>query len=263
MDWHLVVDRIVKEAEGEPSVEGIFLGGSLVTDTWDEFSDIDLGIATANSEEALERAYALRTQFAAVVGRPLHVLEKQWDHSRMASLLFGKSLFPPAGLEIDMFFGRLQYIAELMPGASFGVVFDRNGLLAAELEKLDRTRREEEVKRDLSEQLVTFPFDVNHAVKAQARGDLFNYQFVMERMRAAVFSAAASRQGAVVRGSKRASRYLSEAEQQLILRSYCEFSRQAIDELVEFYLSLLTQSQKEFGLEGQVRHLRAALAELM
>lgn len=262
MDWHLVVERIVKEAEGEPSVEGVFLGGSLVTDTWDEFSDIDLGIATEDNEAALDRAYALHERFAAVVGRPLHVLEKQWDHSRMISLLFGKSQFPPAGLELDIFFGRLQYVSELMPGARFGVVFDRSGRLGAELEELDRTRREAEVKRDLDEQLVTFPFDVNHAVKAQARGDLFNYQFVIERMRAAIFSAAASRQGAVVRGSKRASRYLSEPEQEVILRSYCEFSHATIDELVEFYLSLLNQTEGQYGIEGDVRHLRTALAEL-
>lgn len=262
MDWHLVVERIVQEAQGEPSIEGVFLGGSLVTDTWDEFSDIDLGIATANTVQDLDRAYTLRERFAAVVGRPLHVLEKQWEHSRLTSLLFGKSQFPPAGLELDVFFGRLQYLSELMPGARFGVVFDRSGRLGAALEELDRTRREAEVKRDLAEQLVTFPFDVNHAVKAQARGDLFNYQFVMERMRAAVFSAAASRQGAVVRGSKRASRYLSEPEQQVILRSYCEFSHAAIDEVVEFYLSLLSQSQEEYGIEDEVRHLSQALAEL-
>jgi len=56
MEWHQVVERIVKELEGEPSVEGAFLGGSLVTDTWDEFSDIDMGVATGNAETDLDRA---------------------------------------------------------------------------------------------------------------------------------------------------------------------------------------------------------------
>ncbi len=262
MDWRQVVDKVVKELRSEPSVEGAFLGGSLVTNAWDEFSDIDLGVATANGLEHLDRAYALRGRLATAVGTPIHTLEKTWDHSRMISLLYGKSQFPPIGLELDIFFGQLEYIRELMPGARFGIVFDRTGKLGRELEKLDWVRRREEVKKDLAEQLVTLPFDLNHAVKAHARGDLFNYQFVMERMRAAVFSAAASRQGAVVRGSKRASLYLSEPEQQVILRSYCEFSHEAIQELVQFYDSLLDQAQSEYDIGREVEHLRLALAEL-
>jgi len=180
----------------------------------------------------------------------------------MTSLLYGKTQFPPIGLELDIFFGRLQYVSELMPGARFGIVLDRSGKLSRELEGLDWVRRREEVRRDMAAQLITFPFDLNHAVKAHARGDVFNYQFVMERMRAAIFSAAASRQGAVVRGSKRASLYLSDPEQQVILRSYCEFSRQAINELVHFYLSLLDQARSEYDIAGEVEHLQAAVAEL-
>ncbi len=262
MEWHQVVERVVRQLEGEPSVEGAFLGGSLVTDTWDEFSDIDMGVATADSAADVDRAYGRRSELAATVGDPIHILEKQWDHSRMISLLYGKSQFPPIGLELDIFFGQVRYIRELMPGARFGVVFDRSGRLSRELTKLDRVRRREEVRRDLVEQMTTFPFDLNHAIKAEARRDMFNYQFVMERMRAAVFSAAASRQGAVVRGSKRASLYLSEPEQQVILRSYCEFSRQAIHELVQFYLSLLDQARFEYGIEGDVEHLQSALSQL-
>jgi predicted nucleotidyltransferase len=262
MEWRQIVDRVVRELEDEPSVEGVFLGGSLVTDTWDEFSDIDMGVATADGEEPLERAYALRHRLAATVGSPVHAQEKAWDHSRMISLLYGKAQFPPIGLELDVFFGQLRYITELMPGARFGVVFDRNGRLGAELERIDHTHRREGVRRDLLQGLVAFPFDVNHAVKAHARGDLFNYQFVVERMRAAIFSAAASRQGGVVRGSKRASLYLSVPEQETVLRSYCDFSREAIRELTQFYLSLLDQVQSEYGIERETAELQAALAQL-
>ena len=262
MMWREVVARVVRQIEGELSIEGAFLGGSLVTENWDEFSDIDLGIATRNTPRDLQTAFALRHEIATSVGRPIHSLEKEWGHSKMVALLYGKVEFPPIGFELDVFFSQLRYVCELMPGASFGVVFDRHGKLKPELDKLGQALQLSEIECELRQQAMTFPFDTNHAVKAHARGDLFNFQFVAERMRGAIFSAAAARQGALIRGSKRTFRYLTPAETQVIQRSYHEFSWQTIHELAELYLLLLAQVQQEYGIEAEVEHLRAALPEI-
>lgn len=263
MHWQEYVDRIVRRIEVEPGIEGAFLGGSLVTGQWDEFSDIDLGIATRNCRSDLEHAFSLRHELAALIGRPEHRLEKQWDHSLQIALLFGRSDFPPIGFELDMFFSRLRHVAELMPGASFQVVFDRSGRLREKLDELSLARQDTEVRTELLEQMQAFPFDAYHAAKALARGDLFNYQFVLERMRAAVSAAAASREGTVIRGSKRASCYLGPEERETVQRSYHEFTPDSITQLVETYLRLLAEVQQRYALEGEVLHLERALPRIL
>ena len=262
MRWQEAVGRIVKTIEKEPSIEGAFLGGSLVTQDWDEYSDIDLGIASKDTPEDLDRAFALRFRIAAAIGNPIHFLEKAWDHSRMIALLYSKAQFPPIGLELDLFFSQLQHISELMPGASFGVVLDCSGKLREQIDKLAQVTRQEQIKEELEQQTITFPFDANHALKAYARQDLFNFQAAVERMRTAIFSAAASRYGRQVRGSKRTFQHLSAAERGLIESSYCEFTAETVRRLVTLYISLLSEVQHQYGLGPQVEHLRATLPQV-
>lgn len=263
MHWQEHVERIVGRVRREPFIEGAFLGGSLVTGKWDEFSDVDLGIVTANNTNALQQAFALRDEIASLVGEPAHRLERRWEHSVMIALVYGRTQFPPIGFELDVFFGQLQYVAELMPGRHFTTLFDRTGELARALDRLSRERREGEVRSELLEQLEAFPFDANHAIKALARDDLFNYQNVLERMRAAILSAAASREGSVIRASKRASRYLAPAEREIVRRSYLEFTPQAVRQLVDLYVRLVHEVQGQYGLEAEVDRLRRALPEVL
>ncbi len=262
MNWQEALARILKCIEDEPALEGAFLGGSLATREWDELSDIDLGIAARNTLEDLDRAFALRNRIAEAVGHPVHRLEKQWDHSRMLALLYGRSEYPPIGLELDLFFSQAKDVCELMPGASFGILFDHRGVLKEELDRLAPTARRSDIREELTQQLVAFPFDTNHAVKAHARGDLFNYQAALERMRTAVFSAAASRRGSQVRGSKRALQYLSAAEKELIQASYHEFARETVQQVVNLYMRILVQVEDEYDIRPEVEHLQAVLPQV-
>ena len=50
IDHRRIVESIVKTVESEESVQGVFLSGSLIDENKDKFSDIDLGIASINSE---------------------------------------------------------------------------------------------------------------------------------------------------------------------------------------------------------------------
>lgn len=261
--WQEHVERIVRRLEVEPGIEGAFLGGSLVTGREDEFSDIDLGVVTGNRPEDLQQAFSLRQGLAAVIGEPELHLERRWEHSLMIALLYGPGRFPPIGFELDLFFGQLQHLSELMPGARFRVVFDRAGRLRPALEALSRARLEGEVRSELLEQMQACPFDLYHAAKAQARGDLFNYQSVMERVRSAICAAAAGRAGTVIRGCKWAGRYLSPAEREAVQRSYHEFEPETIRRLAGIYLLLLAEIQHRYGIEGEVQRLQRVLSRVL
>lgn len=262
MRWQECVGRIAKRLEAEPSIEGAFLGGSLVTGLWDEYSDVDLGIATGDTLEDLEAAYALRHELAGLLGTPAHYLERAWDHSRMIALLYGKGEYPPIGFEFDIIFSRLQDVAEQMPGDRFVAVLDRSGRLQPVLDQLGRARRESQVRNELLEQMAAFPFDANHAAKALVRGDADNYHFTLARLRAAVFSAAAGREGGVIRGCKRASRYLKDTEREAVQRSYGPPSPDVLQELVDLYLELLSEVGRQCGIEAEAAQLRRALREV-
>lgn len=262
MYWRQAVERIVELLRGEPAVEGAFLGGSLASKNWDKLSDIDIAIVTVDDPEELDQVYAMRCQIASTVGRPVHSLERQWGHCRMIALLFGRSQYPPLGLEIDIFFSQLSHISELMPGATFSMVFDRNGRLAPQLGKLNQIKLRSEIKQELEQQMAAFPFDANHAAKALLRGDFFHLQFVLERMRSAIYSAAASRYENLITGSKRASRYLAAPEREIIGKSCQDPTEESIRQLVELYLALLSETQHHFGLERQVGHLSRVLSQV-
>src|SRR3990172_7062693 len=109
-----VVDAIAKVLIREAAVEGVFLSGSLVAGR-DWFSDIDLGVASRNSAEAFRMAWPRRGPIRRGVGPRGRVLERGWGHSRMAALLYGKSLFPPIGLQVDVVFSQIKHVGEQMP----------------------------------------------------------------------------------------------------------------------------------------------------
>lgn len=191
-----------------PGVEGVFLSGSLANQFQDEFSDIDLGVATVNGAEALDEVFSLRHQLITAVGEPAHSLEQGWGHCKMIAALYGKSLFPPMGLEIDIIFSQLRHVSEQMPYAEYRIVYDRNGKLQPMLARIGRSRPGQDIEKEIAGHLAWFPFYMHDARKACRRGDRFQVQSLLEEIRKLIFFAAATRQGAQVYGVKRAYRFL-------------------------------------------------------
>jgi predicted nucleotidyltransferase len=87
MNLQEALTAVVTRLETVSSVQGAFLSGSLVNEYQDEYSDIDLGIATGNSAKAFNNAFTLRHELLAAVGQPLHSFDRGWGHCKMIAAL--------------------------------------------------------------------------------------------------------------------------------------------------------------------------------
>ncbi len=263
MNYQEALDVLSNKLATFPSVEGAFLAGSLANQFQDEFSDIDLGVATKNSAEAFSKAFALRHQLIMAVGEPAHFLERGWEHCKMIAVLYGKSQFPPIGLEIDIIFSQLRYVSEQMPYSEYKIVFDRNGKLQPKLAKEDQSKPSQDIEKEIAQHLKWFPFYVHDARKACRRSDGFQVQSLLEEMRKLIFIAAASCQGGQVFGSKRAYRYLSIAQQQTVEQSYHHSDEDTVAQLVRLYLECLVELQLKYQINDNIESAKISLQELL
>ena len=256
------IDRIVAHFQDHTSVEGVYLSGSLAGAQRDAFSDIDLGIASRNSPDDFKQVYALHPMIITSIGPPLHFIERGWEHCQMVAALYGKSQFPPVGLEVDLAFSELQHVGEQMPYANYVILFDRDGRLAQALAAVSGPRPRDATRQDIRHHLAGLPFWVHDALKACRRGDSFHFQSQLESIRSAVFLAAAARRGIWLTSSKRAATYLSASERQIVQASYQEFSEHSLIHLVTLYSQCLSEIQAEYGLDQEVQLVRSKLADL-
>jgi predicted nucleotidyltransferase len=263
MNYQKALDALANKLATFPSVEGAFLAGSLADQFQDEFSDIDLGVATKNSAEAFSETFALRHQLITAVGEPAHFLERGWEHCKMIAALYGKSQFPPIGLEIDIIFSQLRYVSEQMPYSEYKIVLDRNGKLRPKLAKIGQSKPSQDIEKEIAQHLKWFPFYVHDARKACRRGDGFQVRSLLEEMRKLIFFAAATCQGGQVFGSKRAYRYLSAAERQILEESYCRSDENTVAQLARLYLERLTELQLNYQIAADVESAETVLRKLL
>jgi predicted nucleotidyltransferase len=254
---------IVTGLETNSGVEGAFLSGSLANEYQDEYSDIDVGIATRNSVEALNNAFALRHELLAAVGQPIHSLDRGWGHCKMIAALFGTSQFPPIGLEIDLIFSQLRYVSEQMPYAEYRIILDRNGKLHPVLAEMSQSRPQHEIEREIVSHLKWLPFYVHDALKACKRADEFQVQALLEEIRKLVFFAAAARHGKQVYGSKRARRYLSADERSILEDSYRRSNEATVGQLADVYFACLMDVKVRREIRDSMEHARTIVQELL
>jgi hypothetical protein len=258
-----IIDRIVAHFQDHTGVEGVYLSGSLAGPQRDAFSDIDLGIASRNSPDDFKQVYALHPAIMSPIGPPLHFIERGWDHCQMVAALYGKSQFPPVGLEVDLVFSQLQHVGEQMPYANYAILFDRDGRLAQALAAVSGPRPRDAARQDIQHHLAGLPFWVHDAHKAYRRGDSFHFQSQLESIRSAVFMTAAARRGVWLPGSKRAATYLSASEREIVQASYQEFSEHSLRRLVTLYVQCLSAIQAAYGLDQEVQLVQSRLADLL
>lgn len=263
MKLHEIVATIVKELESVSHIEGVFLSGSLANEHEDQYSDIDLGIATRDNPAAFNEVYAMRHQLLITVGQPIQTLERGWQHCLMVAALYGKSQFPPIGLEIDLIFSQLNHVAEQMPYADYRILFDRDGKLRQMLDETSRSIPGAEIEQELRQHLSWYLFFVYDALKAHERKDSFALQALLEEMRKLIFQAAAARCGLQVYGAKRALKYLSTGEKKVIEKSYRHSTRRSIEKLAALYLVCLDSLLSDYEIEQEVGHFRHSLSEVL
>lgn len=253
--------KIVMMLRSEPAIEGAFLGGSLANEDKDEYADIDLGIVSGNDDVSLDAAWALRDRIIKLAGVPAHAAERSWDHCRMTAVLYPKTQFAPIGLELDLIVSQLQHVGEQMPFSEYQIIYDRAGRLNAALDAQTRFYTRAVIERMLAHHLNTFPFHLHAALKAQLRGDAFDLQSQLEEMRKLLYQAAAVREKALVHGSKRASRYLSPAEQHIVTQTFSHPTRENIQRLSEAYVHCLQAVRARYHLK--LEHFHAALRAVL
>jgi predicted nucleotidyltransferase len=268
MDRESFVQSICAELKPCPYIQGIFLGGSLANDDLDAYSDIDLGVVSGNDEAESEAVFALRGRIVELPGPPVHAIERGWDHCRLIAALYGKSLFPPIGLELDVIFSQLQHIGEQMPYSDYRLLFDRNGLVAEALRSLPRGRPQADVLGELRGYVRSLPFWVHDAQKALRRGDLPQFQTLLDALRQALFSLAAARRDAVVYGSKRGFGFLSPDESAVVAFTYGAYDPSALERLAlllveAFHKATESITELDPGLEAAVRKMEDILADLL
>lgn len=258
MDWQKLADALLEILIQQPQVEGVFLSGSLVNQNRDEFSDMDLGIVSGNSLDSFEQAWGLRFGLMQAWGQPIQYLERGWGNCRMVAALYGKTQFPPMGLELDLVFSQLQHVGQQMPYSQYRVLWDRGGLLGTALEQLPKTPTLEETLGELRQHLSWCLFYVHDAKKALGRGDRFYFQSLQEEIRKLIFFAAA--QGTQMLGAKRVYRYLSEDVRRKLEATYSQFDLASLQTLLEVYLLHLGRlDYQSLDLES----FRAALQEIL
>ena len=273
------INGIIKRMRDEPSVEWAFLAGSLADQRRDAFSDIHLGVVSRDTLKDFRKAYALREDILSEIGQPLHLIEREWEHCKMVSVLYGKTKFPPGGLEIDLVFSQLKHLGQQNPHGRYRIIYERSEALKAQFERLPRQKPREEVEQELRQYLSGYPFYVYEVVKAFGRKDWANAQSLAEQMRKAIYFTAAVRAGCFehgyapgtsfsaversVSGSKRGLDHLSPGEKWVVENSCQAVTRKTIQRLVDLYLACLTAVQAEYQIEQDVERLRQTLPELL
>jgi hypothetical protein len=263
MDQRAVVNLIMPYFEREPAVEGVYLAGSLINQHRDVFSDVDLGIATQDGQASLAQVYALYRPVMDAIGPVVHFIERGWDHCKLVAILYGKSQFPPVGLEVDLAFSQMQHVTEQMPYTHYEILLDRTGRLRAALDPITGDRPPGELVQAIRDQLRAYPFLTHDSLKASGRGDLFLFQTLLDAMRQGIFVVAAARRGKTVYGAKRAWLYLTGPEREIVEQSYRAFNRETVQRIAGLFLSCLDDLPPEYGLGPDVERLRAALGEIL
>ncbi len=263
MNYQKILNVLTHRLEAFPSVDGVFLSGSLANQYQDEFSGIDLGVATKNGTKAFREIYSLRHQLIAVVGQPTRFLERGWGHCKMIAILYGKSQFPSIGLEKDIIFCQLRHVSEQIPYSEYKIIFDRNGKLQPMLAKISQPKPSQEIEEEIAQHMKWFPFYIHDARKACRRNDGFQVQSLLEEIRKLIFFTAATRHSGQIYGSKRAICYLSTAERQILEESYHHSDETIVAQLARLYPDCITELQLNYRIADNVENAKITLQELL
>lgn len=263
MENNPVIQAVVKFLESSDDLEGAFVFGSLVNQHRDAFSDVEIGIVSKNTAAAYNALYSQHEALLKAIGAVVEMAETSHDHVKIVSALFGRSGFPPIGLEVKLLFGQLRYVHEMLPYTDYHILLDKNGKLASALEKMRGTRPPEATEFALKEQVRWYAFRVQDALKAYEREEDFDLQAVLEDLRGRIFFAAAARWGGQIEGAKRAERYLSAEEHQLIAESYQAPTLDTVRHMNDLYVRYLDDLKTTFGIGEGGAALRETLKAIL
>ena len=166
-----VIDRFVAACRADARVVAAFLGGSYASGTADAYSDLDLGLITADA--AHDDFLARREEFIRRLGEPVF-LE---DFDRPDNVFF----ILTDGTEGELALGRAGRFAHIHAGP-YRVLLDERGILAGAVFPGHAPGRAEQ--REAARRLVYwFWHDLSHFIAAMGRGQLWWAHGQLETLR--------------------------------------------------------------------------------
>jgi len=244
-------------------VTKVFLFGSVAAKKNDDYSDIDIGIATKDTIKDYRKAYGLSASIFDAIGRRISLLEEEQEHTRMSSALFGRVEYPPLGLKVDLLFSQMKHLVDKMPHAADFIVFDRSGGLASLVEKHAKSKSKDDIVHKLKENLSEYPFFVYDVVRAFGRKDHARVQSTAEQMRKAIFHVAAVRAGHPMNGRAYGLANLAPGEKWVVEHSYQTCTRKTVEKLTELYVACLADIKSAYHIEDEVNAFEQSLSDLL
>jgi hypothetical protein len=255
-----IIKDIVKKLEAEASVAGAFVAGSLVAERPDECSDVAIGIVTRDNVKDFRKAYGLHNDLLSVAGQPLQVIELEQEHCKSATALYGRTLFPPYGLQVRLVYSQLKHVAEQMPYQDTEVIFDRSGEFSESLAQLPTRKTKEEIREELRQSVASYAFHLHDMLKAFGCKDRAGIQAIVEQMRQTIYFAAAVRAG---RYTAAGLTHLSPGEKWIVENTCQAVTRKSIQKLTDLYVTCLSAIQSEYQIEQDVEQLKQSIPELL
>lgn len=154
------LDRFRERLEAEARVVAAFIGGSFVTGTWDEHSDLDLYLIVEDTD--YDDVFAGRRAFIDAMGEV--VLAEDFSGFGFDMVIFMLA----SGVEGELAFGRSSDFSHLH-GGPFAVLVDRAGLLEGRNFDYDRPN-EDQRRRSIARTVAWFWRNLSLFATAAARG---------------------------------------------------------------------------------------------
>jgi predicted nucleotidyltransferase len=168
-----VLQRFVEAATQDGRVVAAFLGGSLVTDRADEWSDLDIYLIV--EDEAYDDFFAGRHDFVRKLGDP--VLLEDFNAFGFDMVLFTFE----DGAEGELALARESRF-EHIHGGPHEVLVDKKGVLEGKMFALYRPA-EEDQRREVRDLIYSFWESASYFIKAMNRGQLWTAYGSLDEMR--------------------------------------------------------------------------------
>jgi predicted nucleotidyltransferase len=156
-EYDRLVERIVQLTEGEPRIEALLIYGSRAGGSADRFSDLDIGIVTA--DDGFEWVVADARGLIGKLGTPLF-LDDFGEPRELHAIL-------AEGADLELIIDRAS---DLVLAGPHRMLFDRGGVVAR-AEAKGRPAPEPVDTDDLRRRILGYWHDVEHLVTALGRGN--------------------------------------------------------------------------------------------
>jgi hypothetical protein len=263
MDVTTVANIVASKLKEEPAIQGAFLHHSVAGDDCPDSTYIHISIVSKDTLKDLRKAYGMYEDLLQAIGQLVYITTYEQGHSKGVRALFGRTAYPPVGLNVHLSFCQLKHVTEQDVCASCQLLFDHTGAVKEQLMQVPGETPAERLSRELAQQLQNYPFHLHDATQALAQKDRAGAQSAAEQMRQAVYFAAAVRAGQQTHCAERGWQTLAPGEKWVLENTFQAVTLKNLERLTTLYLACLSSLQTEYNLGQDVERFKQALPELI